>query len=110
MGKSFSEYDEMPGTDRPLTPEEAEEFCRKWEQIRQYPRRVVDRQEAGKFRYLTPEEQEREAAADPCPTCICTRYMEKGYCKRPCQAKLQHEAYIKQRTKGVTSDEENQPL
>lgn len=110
MGKSFSEYDEMPGTDRPLTPEEAEEFCRKWEQIRQYPRRVVDRQEVAKFRYLTPEEQAWEDAVDPCPTCICTRYMEKGYCQRPCKARLRHEAYINQYAKGVTSDGEKESM
>lgn len=90
---SFPDYTEMPGTDPPMTPEEAEQFCKRWELLRQYPRRVVDQQENSKFRYLTQEELLREASIDPCPTCICVRFMGEGYCNRPCKRKRLHEAF-----------------
>ena len=74
-----------------------------WESLRQYPRRVVDAMEKirdRKIRILTPEEQDAEDCIDPCPGCICTRFMGEGYCDRPCRAYIRHYDYVRRQAAG----------
>lgn len=94
------EISEEGGRDIPMTPADAERFCNRWELFHQFPRRVIDQQEKiedQKFRYLSISEMAERDSKDPCQTCVCVRFMEPGYCNRPCRAKIRHDAYMKWR-------------